>query len=136
MCTHRKSPHLWKSQGTWFYKSMSGCWGQQSTCVCGGRQGHTGQGNVRQGNGNGEADDWKWESIDIGDHVDLEKFVFVENKGLKVRTKDNPQPVEFFELYLTEAIVEVTVRETNIYAESFMEEFPEKADNSQANGYQ
>lgn len=47
-----------------------------------------------------------------------------------MRTKDNPQPVEFFELYLTEAIVEVIVRETNIYAESFMEEFPEKADNS------
>ena len=47
-----------------------------------------------------------------------------------MRTKDNPQPVEFFELYLTEAIVEAIVRETNIYAESFMEEFPEKAGNS------
>ena len=98
--------------------------------VCGGRRGHTGQGNVRQGNGNGKADDWKWESEDIGDHVDQENFAFAENEGLKLRIKDNSQPVDFAELYLTETIVEVIVRETNRCAESFMKEFPEKADNS------
>ena len=37
---------------------------------------------------------------------------------------------EGLKLYLTETIVEVIVRETNRYAESFMEESPEKADNS------
>ena len=47
-----------------------------------------------------------------------------------MRIKDNPQPVDFVELYRTETIVEVIVRETNKYAESFMEEFPEKADTS------
>ena len=98
--------------------------------VRGGRWGHTGQGNARQGNCNHKADDWKWESIDIGDHVDLENYVFAENEGLKVRIKNNPQPVGFVELHLIETIVEVIVRETNRYAESFMEEFPVKADNS------
>ena len=57
-------------------------------------------------------------------------FVFAENEWLKARIKDNPQSVDFVELYLTETIVEVIVRETNRYAESFMEEFPVKADNS------
>ena len=47
-----------------------------------------------------------------------------------MRIKDNNQPVDFVELYLTERIVEVIVRETNRYSERFMEEFPEKADNS------
>ena len=70
--------------------------------VRGGRQGHTGQGNARQENGNGKADDWKWESIDIGDHVDLENVVFAENEGLMMRLKDNPQPLDFVELYLTD----------------------------------
>ena len=80
--------------------------------VCGGRRGHTGQGNVKQRNGTGKADDWKWESVDIGDHVDQENFAFAENEGRKVRIKDNSQPVDFVELYLTETIVEVVVRET------------------------
>ena len=47
-----------------------------------------------------------------------------------MRIKDNTQPVDFVELYLTERIVEVIVRETNRYSERFMEKFPEKADNS------
>ena len=104
--------------------------GGNRVCVCGGRRGHTGQGNARQGNGNGKADDWKWKSVDVGDHIDLENFVFAENEWLKARIKDNPESVDFVELYLTETIVEVIVRETNRYAESFMEEFLEKADNS------
>ena len=129
-CAHRERVHTCgRARVCGFTRALQGVGGNRVR-VCGGRRGHTGQGNARQGNGNGKADDWKWESIDIGDHIGLENFAFVENKGLKVRTKDNPQPVEFFELYLTEAIVEVIVRETNIHAESFMEEFPEKADNS------
>ena len=104
--------------------------GSNRVRVHGCRRGYTGQGNARQGNGNGKADDWKWESVDIGDHVDLENFIFAENDGLMVRIKDNTQAVDFVELYLTETIVEVIVRETDRYAESFMEEFPEKANNS------
>ena len=50
--------------------------GGNRVCVRGGRQGHTGQGNARQGNGNGKGDDWKWESVDIGDHVHSGKFCF------------------------------------------------------------
>ena len=111
-----------------FTKAHQGV-GSNRVYVCGGRQGHTGQCNARQGNGNGKADDQKWESRDIGDHIDLENFVFAKNEGLKVRIKDNPQP-DFVELYLTETVVVVTVREANGYVESFMEEFPEKADNS------
>ena len=129
-CAHRERVHTCGRARVRGFTRARHSVGGNRVHVCGGRWGHTGQGNARQGNGNGKADDWKWESIDIGDHVDLENFVFVKNKGLKVRTKDNPQQVEFFELYLTEAIVEVIVRETNIYAESFVEEFPEKADNS------
>ena len=47
-----------------------------------------------------------------------------------MRLKDNLQPVEFVELYLTGTIVEVIGRESNRYTESFMEEFSEKVDNS------
>ena len=47
-----------------------------------------------------------------------------------MRIKDNLQPVEFVELYLTGTIVEVIGRESNRYTESFMEEFSEKVDNS------
>ena len=104
--------------------------GSNRVRVRGGRRGHTGQGNAIQGNGNVKADDWKWESVDIGDNVDLENFVFAKTEGLKVRIKDNPQPIGFAELYLIETIVEVIVRETNRYAVNFREESPEKADNS------
>ena len=99
-------------------------------CVNGVRRGHTGNSNARQGYGNGKADDWKWKSVNIGDHMDLENFIFAKNEGLEVRITDNPQAVHIVEFYLTETIVVVIVTETNRYTESSMEEFPEKADNS------
>ena len=100
-------PHRWRFRTRWgarvhgFTRAPQGV-GSNRVRVRGGRRGYTGQGNARQRNGNGKADDWKWESVDIGGHVDLENFVFVENEGLQVRIKDNPQPVDFVEHYLTD----------------------------------
>ena len=61
----------------------------------------------------------------------MEDFQFNENEGLKVRTKDNPQVIDFVELYFTETLLQLLQlikTETNRYAEQHVEANPEKAD--------
>ena len=61
----------------------------------------------------------------------MEDFQFIENEGLKVRTKDNPQVIDSVELYFTETflqLLQLIKTETNRYAEQYVEANPEKAD--------
>ena len=60
----------------------------------------------------------------------MEQFPFREVEGLKVRIDENASPADYVELYLTDRVMELIVRETNHYAESFMLENPGQANNS------
>ena len=40
--------------------------------------------------------------MDEGEQVDLRDFPFLEVEALKLRIKENPSPLDFEDLYLTE----------------------------------
>ena len=56
--------------------------------------------------------------------INLEEFPFSDLEGLKVRMKNDPFPLDFVELYLNNEIIELLVRETNRYADQFLEDKP------------
>ena len=75
-------------------------------------------------------DAWTWEQVNVGEQAQMKDFQFNENEGLKVRIKDNPQQIDFVELYFTEILLQLIVTEAIRYAEQYIEVNPEKADTS------
>ena len=71
-------------------------------------------------------DAWTWEQVNVGEQVQMEDFQFNENEGLKVRIRDNPQPIDFVELYFTETLLQLIITETNRYAEQYVEANPKR----------
>lgn len=62
----------------------------------------------------------------------FEDFPFNETEGLRVRIRDNPSHIDFFELYLTNTIQQLVVDETNRYAQQYLHAHPEKHDDHYA----
>jgi len=79
------------------------------------RRGWQGRGRargVRGGRGRGVVNDngeapggWTWKRKNVGEPVQMKNFPFNEVEGLNVRIKDNPKPVDFVDLYLTDELV-------------------------------
>ena len=60
----------------------------------------------------------------------MEDFQFNENEGLKLRINENPQPIDFVEIYFTETLLQLIVTETNRYPKQYVEANSKKADSS------
>ena len=75
-------------------------------------------------------DAWTWEQVNVGEQVQMEDFQFNENEGLKVRINENPQPIDFVEIYFTETLLQLIVTETNRYPKKYVEANSKKADSS------
>lgn len=58
------------------------------------------------------------------------RFPFTGKPGLNVEIEDNNNPLEFFELFITPEIAELISRETNRYAQQFIEKNPELKEKS------
>ena len=73
-----------------------------------------------------------WKKMNQTQHNDdIETIsIFSENEGLRVRIGDTPNVLDFVEVYLTDEILTHIVNETNRYAHQYLEENPEKADNT------
>ena len=102
-------------------------------CRPGGRRG----GGIMRRRGRGgrvraqpaNVDTWHWVPDDITEDP-ADDIRFTEREGLKVRMGNNRDPIDFLNLYLPDRMYELIVRETNRYAEQYMLENPEQADNS------
>ena len=75
---------------------------------------------------------WTWKKMNqTQNNDDIETIpIFSENEGLRVRIGDTPSVLDFVELYLTDEILTHVVNKTNRYAHQYLEENPEKTDNT------
>ena len=64
-------------------------------------------------------DTWHWVPEDITEDP-ADDIPFTEREGLKVRTGNNRDPIDFLNLYLPDRMYELIVCETNRYAEQYM----------------
>ena len=63
-----------------------------------------------------------WEKIvDDDNKQQLHDFPFIDNEGLKVRLRDNPNHLDFVDLYLTDAVINLMVEETSRFANQFFQ---------------
>ena len=71
-----------------------------------------------------------WENIAVVDDEELNQdFPFQEDSGLTVRMPTDSNPLDFLQLYLTDEIYELIIRETNRFAKQFIDANPDKARN-------
>ena len=95
------------------------------------RGGHGG-GSARGGGGNIQCGgaQWTWEEVIQDTDTEMRDFPFVEQEGLRQRMKNNVSVLDYLELYMTDHIIEHLVNETNRYADQFIANNLEQAQNS------
>ena len=59
----------------------------------------------------------KWR---LGDRVNRDNFVFTGNNGIKVDIPENPSPLDFIAIFLTDEFFETVTYQTNLYATSYL----------------
>ena len=102
--------------------------GARGVVVHGGRGGggaRGGSGNIQRGGAQ-----WAWEEVIQDTDTEMRDFPFVEQEGLCQRMKNNASVLDYLELYMTDRIIEHLVIETNRFADQFIADNPEQAQNS------
>ena len=56
----------------------------------------------------------------MGDRVNRDNFVFTGNNGIKVDIPENPSPLDFIAIFLTDEFFETVTYQTNLYATSYL----------------
>ena len=59
----------------------------------------------------------KWR---LGDRVNRDNFVFTGNNGIEVDIPENPKPLDFIAIFLTDEFFETVTYQTNLYATSYL----------------
>ena len=66
----------------------------------------------------GSTHTWEWSHIS---KFTPKEIAFTDEEKVNIALPDNPNPYDYFSLYLTDTIMEYTMKETNLYAEQFLE---------------
>ena len=67
---------------------------------------------------NGSTHALRWSHIN---KFTLNEIAFIDEEKVYVALQNNPNPYDYFSLYLTDTILEYIIKETNLYAEQFLE---------------
>ena len=62
---------------------------------------------------------WVWIDTVAGGNYNPLNIQFQEQSDLKVRLQENAEPIDYFNLYFTDAVIEKISQETNRYAEQY-----------------